>query len=315
MTYLEATAAAASGPPRARSGAKPLRLSAGELRLVRATSANFEQIEAWAAAEGWNPGRGDAAVFLRTDPAGHFAGFLGERHVSAINVVNYDEQFAFCGMLLVDPALRGQGLGTATWEAAIGHAADRTVAADVPPHLTEEAEQLGFIADFRTIRFAGQLPPARRVDPHVLPAVVNEHQRQMVGLDAACFPVRRPKFAVAFATAAEHHALAYVDANDNVHGYGVLRPGRGMARIGPLYAERSYMGAAIFDGLCALAADMGAVAVSMDVPAQNPGGRAVAESRGLSHIGEAHRMYRPGAGEPRSIDTDQLYALTCLGLG
>jgi len=320
MTNLETGAAVKEGPPAegvapASTAPRQARIPHGALRVMRATSANTAQIEAWAAAEGWNPGRGDSGLFLRTDPAGHFAGFLGERHVSSISVINYSDGFAFCGMLLVDPEMRHRGIGAATWAAAIGHAGERTVAADAPPHLIPQAEQLGFTDGFRILRYAGQIPAARPKDPHVVPLNAEEHAAALAQLDAACFPARRPGFAAAFATAQGHQTMVYTDANGNIRGYGVLRPARGAARIGPLYAERSYQAANIFDALCALAAQSGALKVAMDVPARSLGGRAIADTRGLIRRGEAHRIYRPGACELSPVDFEQLCALPCIGLG
>lgn len=317
MTHLEASTDAAGdllpADTSATSAALQARIPLG-MYVVRATSAHTAQIDSWAVAEGWNPGQGDAAVFRSIDPTGHFAGFLGQRHVSAISVVNYADDFAFCGMLLVDPEMRRRGIGAATWAAAIGHAGERTIAADVPPQLTDHAARLGFKDGFRIIRYAGQLPEARQADPHVGVFKAKEHTRQITAIDAACFPARRPQFAATFAAAAGHHSLVYADANNNVRGYGVLRMARSMARVGPLYAERSYQAATIFDSLCVLAGRDGATAVSIDVPAQSKAGVAVAESRDLAPIGNAYRMYRPGNAAIRAVAFDQLHALTCLGL-
>ncbi|WP_194892072.1 GNAT family N-acetyltransferase [Catenulispora pinisilvae] len=317
MTHSEASADARRDLQHVDTTAAPAALQARiplGMYLVRATSAHAAQIDSWAAAEGWNLGQSDAALFRSIDPTGHFAGFLGQRHVSSVSVVNYADDFAFCGMLLVDPEMRRRGIGAVTWAAAIGHAGERTIAADVPPHLTEHATRLGFTDGFRIIRFAGQLPAARPVDPHVGVFKAKEHARQITAIDAACFPARRPQFAAAFATAAGHHSLVYADANGNVRGYGVLRMARSIAGIGPLYAERSYQAATIFDSLCALAGRDGAAAVSIDVPAHSKAGVAVAESRGLSPVGDAYRMYRLGTAAVRAIAFDQLHALTCLGL-
>lgn len=88
-----------------------------------------------------------------------------------------------------------------------------------------------------------------------------------------------------------------------------------MARIGPLYAERSYHAATIFDALCVVAGKAGAVAVSIDVPEPSMSGRAIAETRGLSHFSEAYRMYRPGIASVKSVNFGHLNALTCLGMG
>jgi len=65
-------------------------------------------------------------------------------------------------------------------------------------HLTDKAEQLGFISGFRIMRFAGQLPSSRPRDPHVKPFEATEHDRRIAAFDAACFSSDRPGFAAAF---------------------------------------------------------------------------------------------------------------------
>lgn len=60
-----------------------------DLTVTQATAAEWDEIVAWTAGEGWNPGHGDAAHFLPSDPAGFFVGRLDGRVVSAVSVVVY----------------------------------------------------------------------------------------------------------------------------------------------------------------------------------------------------------------------------------
>lgn len=286
------------------------------LRMIPATAQAWPQIHEWAAQAGWNPGRDDASILARTDPDAFMAGFVGKRQASAIGVVNWDDRFAFAGMLLVDPGLREMGLGMATLTTALGHAADRTVAVDAPARMGERLQEMGFAPAWRIIHFTGPVPAARAsTDPHVIVAT-EQHLEQMAALDTACFPADRPGFVKDFATAPDRHTLVYANANGRIYGYGVLRPGRSALRIGPLYAQESYHAAAIFDGLCDLARRADAVTIGFDVPEPNIAARAVAETRGMSYRSDSLRMYRLGlAGHPvRKIDLTRLYGLTAVGL-
>src|ERR671930_2593048 len=84
----------------------------------------------WAAAEGWNPGLGDAECFKTVDPEGFLIGELDGAAEATISCVNYDERFAFLGFYIVRPDLRGRGYGLRIWNAAIAHAGDRPVGLD-----------------------------------------------------------------------------------------------------------------------------------------------------------------------------------------
>src|SRR6478735_2002601 len=79
----------------------------------------------WAAAEGWNPGLGDANAFRAEDPDGFLMAFVGEEPAAAISVVRYGEAFAFLGLYIAAPAFRGQGIGWRLWQAGLAHAGNR----------------------------------------------------------------------------------------------------------------------------------------------------------------------------------------------
>jgi len=85
------------------------------LDLRTASAADFAVAVDWAAAEGWNPGLDDLAMFHDTDPGGFFIGWIGDRPVSSISVVRYGATFGFLGFYIVDPDFRGSGAGWASW--------------------------------------------------------------------------------------------------------------------------------------------------------------------------------------------------------
>src|SRR5690606_550174 len=97
------------------------------------TTADVEQVATivdWAAAEGWNPGLSDAAVFHAADPDGFLVGSVGEEPVAAVSLVRYGPRFAFLGLYLVRPEWRGRGHGIALWRAAVERAGTRTIGLD-----------------------------------------------------------------------------------------------------------------------------------------------------------------------------------------
>src|SRR5260370_40134734 len=73
----------------------------------------------WAVAEGWNPGRADAACFATVDPQGFLIGELDGAPAATISCVNYDERFAFLGFYIVRPDLRGRRYGLRIWNSAM----------------------------------------------------------------------------------------------------------------------------------------------------------------------------------------------------
>ena len=125
----------------------------------QAQRTELELILSWAAAEGWNPGLGDAAVFWPADPHGFFVALDQETPVAAISVVNHTNSFAFLGLYIVLPAYRGRGIGYGLWQHAIAHAGDRTIGLDGVPDQQSNYEASGFCHAGATTRFAGPVSP------------------------------------------------------------------------------------------------------------------------------------------------------------
>ena len=115
----------------------------------------FSEVETvidWAAAEGWNPGLGDAACFHAIDPNGFFMGVLDGRPIARVSMPIYDEQFAFCGLYIVDPAYRGRGFGLALTKASLDYIGDRNAGLDGVEAMAEKYARLGYRRAHRSTR-------------------------------------------------------------------------------------------------------------------------------------------------------------------
>ncbi len=66
----------------------------------------------WAQREGWNPGIHDAQCFFHADPNGFYAAKINGEIVGTVSVVKYSGDFAFEGLYIVRPDLRGKGIGS-----------------------------------------------------------------------------------------------------------------------------------------------------------------------------------------------------------
>src|SRR3954454_9267506 len=111
----------------------------------------------WAAAEGWNPGLGDAACFAAVDAGGFFIGELDGAAAATISCVNDDDRFAFLGFYIVRPDLRGRGYGLRIWNAAVEHAGDRTIGLDGVVAQQGNYQKSGFRLAYPNVRYGGQV--------------------------------------------------------------------------------------------------------------------------------------------------------------
>ncbi len=79
------------------------------------TSEEVATLGAWAAAEGWNPGRNDLAIARAVDPEAFIALRDGETLAGGGTIFSYDGRFGFMGLFIIRPEYRGRGLGGALW--------------------------------------------------------------------------------------------------------------------------------------------------------------------------------------------------------
>lgn len=279
-----------------------------------ASPVQWQQVTEWANQEGWNHGPHDADCFLSTDPGGFFVGYLGDRPVAAVSLVNHNDQYAVWGHYLVDPAFRNQGYGRATCRVARKHAGGRILASDAMPDQVLNYTRSGLVRAHDTVHYVGRprrlddvpaesststaAAAATPFDPTWLGAVVD--------YDRLSFPGGRPEFLRHWLSAPGHVTrLRVVDGV--LTGYGVLRPAPLRHRIGPLVADTAQEAEALF---AALTVGLNPFAeVSMFAPA---GQGWFAADLGLAEEFRVVRMYTAALPDGES---KQVYAIGSLELG
>ena len=130
--------------------------------MRRMTRAELDTAVEWAAAEGWNPGLGDATAFWAADPEGFFVGELdGELVAASISIVRYADRRSFLGFYIVKPAdQRGRGFGWRLWEFArreVAGAVNGTGLDGVIDQL-EAYRRSGFALAHRNVRYVAPNP-------------------------------------------------------------------------------------------------------------------------------------------------------------
>ena len=283
-------------------------------RLVvdTATPADVEMAVEWAAREGWNPGRSDAACFHAADPDGFLVGRIDSEPVSVISAVRYRGGFAFVGLYIVAPRWRGLGLGWATWSAAMQRLDGLVVGLDGVVEQQANYARSGFALAHRNVRYGGA--PDRRAlataagdrDARVLGA---GDLPGIAGVDRVCFGFERPAFLAAW-IAQPGATVVGVRDGDDLTGYAVARPCRTGMKVGPLFADTVADAAALLDLLMAESDVPGPV--FWDVPQPHAGAVGLAERAGLAPVFETARMYR--GGDP-GLPLHRIFGITTFELG
>ena len=279
---------------------------AGDRLTVRAmTPADLARAIDWAAAEGWNPGRHDAAAFLPADPDGFLVGEWAGEAVGCISAVAYGRGFGFVGFYIVEPAWRGCGFGLQIWRAGMARLAGRNVGLDGVVAQQDNYRRSGFVYAYANQRFEGI---GGGMAPRGAVALAAVSFAELIDYDAAVFAERREAFLKAWIALPRSRALAVVRGG-RLAGYGVIRACRRGHKIGPLFADDPEAAETLFAGLAATGPGE---PLFLDVPRPNGAALDLATRHAMTPVFETARMYT--GGDP-GVPIAKVFGVTTFELG
>ncbi len=240
---------------------------------------------------GWNQTPADWRRLLDLSPGGCIAGRLAGRLAATATVVAYGARVGWIGMVLVDEAFRGRGLGTALLHEAVacagrlGVEASGLDATDLghPVYL-----KIGYSDVDPIDRWGGALRatgPARGTIP-----IGRRDLDAVAGLDSEACGVDRHELLSHLLSEPEVAGWVCRD-DDGLHGHAFLRPGREHAHLGPVVAEDA---AALRMLLAAAAPLLKGRTVLIDAP-RDPATSGALSAAGLEVRRRLTRMTRPRA--------------------
>jgi GNAT superfamily N-acetyltransferase len=284
---------------------------ANELRLRSMSCAEVGDLVDQAAEEGWNPGLHDADSFWQTDPGAFVAAELDGEVIGGGAIASYDGRFGFMGFFIVRPRFRGQGYGSAIWQARRRLLLDRmsgdaTIGMDGVFEMQDWYAKGGFEFAYRQIRLVATGTEVRPAVPVVPLARVPFEQ--LLGYDSTCFPAPRERFLRTWMAQPDSLALASVK-DDALAGYGVIRSCREGAKVGPLFANDAATAAELYDALAGYAAGE---PVYLDVPENNPAAMAFVAGRGMQRVFGVARMY---LGQAPNLRAERIFGNTTFEFG
>lgn len=261
---------------------------------------------AWADAEGWNPGLDDRERFLAADPESFMATDHDGEIAGTVSCALYGEDYAFIGFYIVRSDLRGRGIGSTLFDRALARAGSRVVGLDGVLEQQASYERRGFVLAHRNVRWhtvGGGDRPAEVVELSSVPF------DRLAAFDAVVFGTERERFLRVWIDRSPGHALACV-TDGRLTGYGVLRPCRVGAKVGPLMAEDEDVAEALLTGL--LASARSGTEVFVDMPEANPRAQSLRAARDMEPSFETVRMYLNG--RPPE-DVEQVFGVTTFEFG
>lgn len=279
-----------------------------EYKITRMNQPEVRIAVDWAANEGWNPGLDDARCFYAADPQGFFSGTLNGKIIAVGSAVIYDEQFAFCGLYIVDKAYRDHGYGLELTKARLKYVGDRNVGIDGVIDMLDKYQQLGYTLAHNNARYSAEhLSFPVQLNPAIVPATQINFEL-LSAYDRMHFPAARSSFLNCWIHQKNALALCYMDDN-KIKGYGVIRACRQGFKIGPLFASTPEIADTLFQHLAQQAC--GAI-IFFDIPEVNSQALELTKRYRMVKVFSTARMYLK---EAPQLPLEQIYGITSFELG
>ncbi len=270
----------------------------------------------WARREGWNPGIHDLQAFFSADPNGFLIGYLGDKPISTISAVRYDD-YGFIGFYIVKEEFRGMGYGMQIWERALGSldVDGVIIGLDGVPAQQSAYERSGFMKAYRNIRYEFYFEKMENLD---LPPLDEDEQLvnlwqnfpdEIIEYDSQHFFAPRTEFLYQWFLPMSTVIYGFM-RKGIVAGYGVVRTCVRGYKIGPLFADDEKAARHILKGLTNGLPDF--LPVYLDVPEINEPAMKIAKECGMKPIFETIRMYRGGMPD---LPIDHWFGVTSFELG
>ncbi len=275
------------------------------------TRLELDTVLSWAAAEGWNPGPGDADAFWAADPEAFWGIERDGELLGSGAITAYKDRLGFMGLFIVRPEFRGQGLGRDFWYFRRDKLRSRLrpeapIAMDGVFAMQPFYAKGGFVFTHRNLRMEGVgragNPAVRVVELSTLPFA------KVLAADEAIFGVARPEFLERWIRPTGGRALGVLKG-DRLVGYGVLRPALRGFKIGPLFAVDSSVAEDLF---VALSDGANGQPHFLDLPENNPAALALAARHGMKEVFGCARMV---LGPVPETPWNQIFGVTTFELG
>ncbi len=287
-----------------------------ELEIRNMTRNEVDQLVAWAASEGWNPGLHDAELFWATDSEAFIAADLNGEMIGGGAITAYNDEFGFMGFFIVHPDYRGQGYGNVLWHARRQRLLDRLhpdacIGMDGVFNMQDYYAKGGFKFSHRNMRFRANITQSPMVSQeardHVQPLIELPFD-QLIAYDRTCFPTPRANFLRGWITQPDALALGY-HRHGELAGYSVVRRCQEGYKVGPLFADDLEAAEALYTHMAEFAVGE---ALFLDAPENNHAAMSLVAQHQMVEVFGCARMY---LGRPPVVAHERIFGVTTFELG
>jgi len=185
----------------------------------------------------WNQLETDWKFLIDTNMGGNFLALYNDQKAGTVTTITYQDKISWIGMVLVDAAYRGMGIGTTLLQAAINFALHKgTVRLDATPQGKGLYENLGFKAERSLLRLERKnivLAPTE----HRCSVIAMSELDELEEYDTPVFGARRGDVLRYLMNNSPEYAYC-LKTDGRISGYCLGRSGSRFEQIGPLIAEK-----------------------------------------------------------------------------
>jgi N-acetylglutamate synthase-like GNAT family acetyltransferase len=251
---------------------------------------------------GWNQTKEDWERFLQADPEGCFVAEWNGQVAGTVTTIIYESRFAWIGMVLVDPQLRGKGIGTALLLKAIDHLDAkkvRCVKLDATPQGEPIYARLGFRIEYEIERHSLTReamcpnPVAETGGAYIKTNVCAardgaENIETLLEMDREVFGADRSGLLRSVASSAPE-LVTIARSGVAVKGFALGRKGSQADHLGPWVAANALAAREVLEGFLLRSRRQ---VVFVDVVRDNPWAPALVAAKGFRFSRRLTRMYR-----------------------
>lgn len=248
---------------------------------------------------GWNQTEKDWHRFLQSNPEGCFVAEWSGQVAGTVATITYENRLAWIGMVLVDPALRGKGIGTSLLGQAIDHLDARRIPClklDATPQGRPIYERLGFRREYEIERCFLKKEAGARLSP-----IASREAKELDSvweMDREVFGADRSALLQSIAKDASEYAIVARESGA-LTGYAFGRKGSRADHLGPWVAWNASAAREILDIFLRTSRRE---IVFVDVVKDNAWGPELVSQAGFRFSRTLTRMHRGENPKPGRVD-------------
>ncbi len=249
---------------------------------------------------GWNQTQEDWERFLQAEPEGCFVAEWDGQVVGTVTTVVYEGRFAWIGMVLVDPQLRGKGIGTALLQKALDHLDAKKVPCvklDATPQGKPIYARLGFRIEYEIERHSLTREDGAKASPEIVSQGA-ENLEALLKMDREVFGADRSVLLRSLADSAPE-LVTIAPQEGAVQGFALGRKGSRADHLGPWVAKNALAAREVFEGFLLRSRRQ---VVFVDVVRDNPWAPALLAANRFQFSRTLTRMYRGENAHPGRPD-------------